>query len=80
MTFADFCIRNPPLGREIILQNGCYSVTRHWFRGEIPGLVEFGRSRVIDDGWQGKETTVDVTSLKPLRTMEVLAAQSETAD
>jgi len=78
VTFPEFRSTHEPVNQEVILQNGCYSVTRYWFKGEIRGLMEFGRISFVD-GWQGRETTVDVASIKPTVVFEVVEARSEAA-
>ena len=65
MTFLEFLSTHQPLGQEIISTNGSFSVTRYWFKGEIFGLMEFGAASFINGMSGGKETTVDVSSIKP---------------
>lgn len=79
MTFTDFCSTHPPIHQEIVLQDGCFSVTRYWFKGEVRGLTEFGCVKLVENGWQGKETTVDVQSIKPVVIFEVVEARDEAA-
>lgn len=64
MTFLEFRSTHQPLGQKAIFTNGGYSLTRYWFRGEIFGLMEFGATTFIN-GMSGKETVVDVSSIKP---------------
>jgi hypothetical protein len=78
MTFLGFRSTHEPVNQEVILVNGCFSVTRYWFQGEVPGLKEFGSVRFVD-GWQGRETTVDISAIKPIVVFEVVEAVREAA-
>jgi hypothetical protein len=55
------------LSEEIIRQNGSYSLRRRWYRDWHPEM----KNAVLTKGWTGRETKVEETVIKPIKTFMV---------